>query len=410
MSTAQNHRQKKLLVVTDTPEDVEVLRSQLGEGGYELDQTWGSEAALRAIEQDRPDLVLLDLTNQESDGVELCGKLRSRPETEATPVIVIAEQSGVQQGRQVLDIGADGLICRPFEAVELLTRVQTLLRMKDLHDKIAEQNRRSMEANERLDHLNQELTARNRELEQGLAMAHRLQEALMPQHYPHVKNVGFSHKYTPAEIIGGDVFQIRGVDENRAAIFIADVSGHGVRAAIVTSIVKTVIDYIDVTNKTPSEVLKDFNSRFRSVLGPMTPQIYATGIFMLVNGQERKLSVACAGHPAPLHICKSRLSAEPLMDIDLTGPALGFLSDPEYPTVECQLGVGDIVLGLTDGVYEVLNERQEMFGLRRLQQFVADNARLVPRDLIQRIISETDEFMGTTRRPDDVCIVALEVY
>jgi sigma-B regulation protein RsbU (phosphoserine phosphatase) len=410
MSTSQNQRPKKVLVVTDTPEDVQVLRGQLGEAGYALDQAWGVEAALHAIESDPPDLVLLDMTNQESEGVELCRLLHSRPETEATPVIVIAEQSGVEQGRQVIDIGADGLICRPFEPVELLTRVQTLLRMKDLHDKIAEQNRRFMEANERLDQLNQELTVRNRELEQGLAMAHRLQEALMPQHYPHVKNVGFSHKYTPAEIIGGDVFQISGVDENRAAIFIADVSGHGVRAAIVTSIVKTVIDYINVADKTPSEVLKDFNSRFRSVLGPMTPQIYATGVFMIVDGQEHKLSVACAGHPAPLHISKSQASAEPVMDIERTGPALGFLSDPEYPTVECDLEVGDIVLGFTDGIYEVLNEQDEMFGLQRLQRLVASHTRLVPRDLIQRLISETNEFMGTTRRPDDVCIVALEVY
>ncbi|NLW50088.1 MAG: SpoIIE family protein phosphatase [Candidatus Brocadiaceae bacterium] len=396
--------------MTDTPEDVEILRRQLGEAGCDLEQTWGVQAALRAIEQNPPDLVLLDMTNQESDGVELCGTLRSRPETVATPVIVISERTGVEQGQQVLDIGADGLICRPFEPVELLTRVRTLLRMKDLHDRIAEQNRQFMEANERLDLLNQELTIRNRELEQGLAMAHRLQEALMPQHYPHVKNVGFSHKYTPAEAIGGDVFQIIGVDENRAAIFIADVSGHGVRAAIVTSIVKTVIDYINVADKSPSDVLKDFNSRFRSVLGPMTPQIYATAAFMIVDGHRRRLSLACAGHPAPLHVSKRKATAEPLMDIDHTGPALGFLSDPEYPTVECELEAGDIVLGFTDGIFEVLSKDDEMFGLQRLQRLVASHTRLVPRDLIQRLISETNEFMGTTRRPDDVCLVAVELY
>ena len=170
MSTPESQRPKKVLVVTDTPEDVQVLRNQLGEAGYALDQTWGVEATLRAIKSDPPDLVLLDMTNQESDGVELCKMLHAHAETEATPIIVIAQQSGVEQGRKVLDIGADGLICRPFEPVELLTRVQTLLRMKELHDKIAEQNRQFMETNERLDLTNQELTARNRELEQGLAM------------------------------------------------------------------------------------------------------------------------------------------------------------------------------------------------------------------------------------------------
>ena len=410
MSKSGQNRRRKVLVVTDTPEDMHALQDQLGGHGYELEQTWGAEATVRKIEQDTPDIILLDMTNQESDGVELCRMLRGELKTEAIPVIVIAEQSGIEEGRQVLDIGADGLICRPFEPIELLTRVRSLLRMRDLHDKIIEQNRELMDANALMDGVNKELMTRNRELEQGMAMAYRLQEALMPQHYPRVKNIGFSHKYTPAEVIGGDVFQISGLDENRAAIFIADVSGHGIRAAIVTSIVKTVIDYIDLPSKTPTEVLKDFNSRFRSVLGPMTPQIYVTGIYMVVDGESRTLSVACAGHPPPLHISKNQMTAEPVMTIDEGGPAIGFLADPDYPTVERQLAVGDIILGFTDGVYEVLDEQQEMYGLDRLKQLVADNARLVPRDLIQRIIVETEKFIGTTKRPDDVCIVSVEVY
>jgi len=68
------------------------------------------------------------------------------------------------------------------------------------------------------------------------------------------------------------------------------------------------------------------------------------------------------------------------------------------------------VLGFTDGIFEVLSKDDEMFGLQRLQRLVASHTRLVPRDLIQRLISETNEFMGTTRRPDDVCLVAVELY
>ena len=213
----------------------------------------------------------------------------------------------------------------------------------------------------------------------------------------------------PAEAIGGDVFQITGLDQNRAAVFIADVSGHGVRAALVSSIVKTVIDYIDLTNKTPTEVLKDFNSRFRSVLGPMTPQIYATGVIMIVDGSTRTLSAAIAGHPAPLLVSKSHMTAEPIMSVDDFGPALGFLSDPDYPTRERKLSAGDIILAFTDGIYEIMNAADEMYGLDRLQQFVADNAQLVPRDLIQRVIRETEAYLGTSKRPDDVCMVSVEV-
>jgi sigma-B regulation protein RsbU (phosphoserine phosphatase) len=409
ISEKRRNRSGSVLVVTDTPEDVAILQRQLGRAGYEVNQTWGVERALQMIGQSQPDLVLLDATNPTADCDQVCRSLRSRPETEAIPVIVIAEGSSVEQQQMVYEIGADGLICRPFQPAELLTRVRNLVRMKALNDRVRDQNRQLLQANIRLDQLNQEILSRNRELEQGMAMAHRLQEALMPQQYPRVNNVAFAHKYTPAEAIGGDFFHIFGLDEDRAAIFIADVSGHGVRAAIITSIVKTVIDYIDVSSKTPSDVLKDFNSRFRSVLGPLTPQIYATGVFMMVNGKDRTLQVACAGHPSPLYIDKTRMTTESLVELDDCGPAIGFLSDPEYPMVERRLGLGDIVFGFTDGIYEVLNEEHEMLGLSRLEELVAGNARLIPRDLIQKIITETDEFMGSEQRPDDVCIVTVEM-
>ena len=400
---------KSILVVTDTPEDLHALQEQLGDEGYRLAQTWDTEKALEQVEEDAPDLVLLDITSPEIHGLEFCEKLRSRAGTEAIPVIVIAGQRSAEQEEAVLDIGADGFIYRPFERVELLTRVRTLIRMKELHDKVAEQNRQQLRVNAEMDRVNQELMAHNRGLEEGMEMAHRLQEALLPQKYPRIKNVSFSHKYLPAEAIGGDVFQIIAMDDGRAAIFIADVSGHGVRAALITSIVHTVIDFIDFSDKTPGQVLSDFNSRFRGVLGDLAPQIYATGLVMMVDGENRSLAIAGAGHPFPLLVSKRTGTAEPLLTLDEIGPALGFLNSPEYPTCESKLSVGDIVFSFTDGIYDVANEQEEIYGLSRLQKLVAANSHLVPRDLIQRIITETEEFMGTGIRPDDVCIVTFEM-
>jgi sigma-B regulation protein RsbU (phosphoserine phosphatase) len=409
MAAAQNTKSRRILVVTSTPEDVQALREQLGEPGYEWEQAASANSALKKIAQQLPDLVLLEVSKAD-DSIRFCKGLRAKPETEALPIIAIAVDCGAEQEAGILDAGADGFICRPFQGAELLSRVRTLLRLKDLHDRVAEQNRELLDMNARLDQLNQELMGRNRELEDGMAMAHRLQEALLPQHYPHTKNIGFSHAYSPADAIGGDFFQIIGMQDGRAAIFIADVSGHGVRAAIVMSIVKTVIDYIDMNDKTPTQVLSDFNSRFRGVLGPLSPQIYATGVLMMVDGERRLVTAACAGHPTPIHIVKKRRTAEPLMELDSVGPAMGFLVDPDYPTVEKELAVGDIVLGFTDGVYEVLNPAGDMFGLARLEQLVAANTRLIPRDLIQRIVTETEQFRGAPKRPDDICLVAFEVY
>jgi len=399
---------RTILVVTDTPEDVGVLDEQLAGTGCKLVQSWDTAQALKKVQESPPDLVLLDIATPGRRRLDFCRQLRANPETEALPVIVIGQPGGGHE-EEIVAAGADGFIVRPFQRVELLSRVRTLLRMKELHDKVAEQNRQLLEVNARLDRLNQELVRRNRELEQGMVMARRLQEALLPQQYPAVKGIGFSHAYIPADTIGGDVFQFVGLSETRAAVFIADVSGHGVRAALITSIVKTVVDYIDFSDKTPTQVLQDFNSRFRGVLGPLTPQLYATAVLMVFDGEQRKLWAANAGHPRPLLVSKRHMSAAPVMSSDDCGPALGFLSSPDYPTAERDLEAGDIVLGFTDGVYEVLDEKGRMYGLRRLRKLVGENAHLVPRDLIQRIMTETEEFMGTSKRPDDVCIVATEL-
>ena len=408
-ATRNKSRRQQILLVSQWADDLGELQDKLGGEDFELTRAETIEQAIGRIEADRPDLVLLDSTGPSADGGAFCQRLRHNAETETIPIVIIVHDEA-HVTESILSSGADGFIGRPFRRAMLRARVRSLLRMKGWHEQVAQQNRELLEVNARLDRANQELMARNRELEQSMEMAHRLQDAMLPQKYPRIANVSFSHMYSPAEAVGGDIFHITGIGENRAAMFIADVSGHCIRAALVTSIVKTVIDYIDLKDKTPTDVLHDFNSRFRSVLGPLTPQIYATGVLMIVDGAKRSIALADAGHPTPLLVSKERMTAEPIMGIDQSGCALGFLADPVYPTFERQLEVGDIVLSFTDGIYEVVNEKGEMFGLERLQQLVADNAHLIPRDLIQKLVSETEDFMNAPRRPDDVCIVAVEIH
>jgi len=396
-------------MVSSATEDVEIVREQLGDAGYQLLHGPDMREALQMIEATPPDLVLLDIEAPGMGAVQFCEALRAAPKTEAIPILIIGRPEKLDP-EALLQIGPDGYVRRPFRQAELLSRIRTLLRLKELNIKLGDRNSQVLEANARLDQLNQELITRNRELEQGLEMAHRLQEALLPQHYPVVENMSFSHKYSPAEAVGGDLFQITGLADGNAVLFVTDVSGHGVGAALVASIVKAVIEHIDFQGKTPTDILKDFNSRFRSILGPMTPQVYATGVVIILDGPARSLRIANAGHPCPLVVSKERMNAEPVMPPDESGPALGFVRDPDYQTFQKQLSVGDILLAFTDGAYEVINPNGDMYGLARMKRLIADNTHLVPRDLIERIIRETDEFMGASRRPDDVCLIAVEVH
>jgi len=385
------------------------LQEALGEAGYRVSEIDSVEEALTAGAEKRGDLMIVNMTPARLDQQELWDRCQADSAQICTPMVLLG---GPQTGEKTLgspDTALVHFVAKPFKIIDLLHHVRSLLHMKELHESLLERNRDLEKANRRLEELNKELLTRNRDLEQGMEMAHRLQQAMLPQHYPDVQNVGFCHAYTPADIIGGDLFQITPIGEDLAAVFISDVSGHGLRAALVTSAVKTLYEHVDFRNKTPGLVLAEMNNRIRDVLGEMAPQIYATAVLMFVDGKNRTIRVADAGHPCPLLISKGEMSVKPIMCEDNAGPALGFIKEPEYGTEEHKLSDGDIVLGFTDGVYEVRNAEGEYYGMERMRSLIEQNTRLIPRDLIQKILLETDDYLGTEERFDDVCLVAVEI-
>ena len=409
-STPPEPAPKRVLVIDRKPDDLDRLYRYLVREGYEITEGKTGQEVKKLVAAGKVDLLVIDASDPEVDGSGICESLHSKPGTATIPIIAITDPKGTEDGMTALNVGADDFIPRPLEMASLLVRAKMLVRSKELRDGVLLRNKQLKQVNAELGRVNRELAHRNTELERGLEMAHRLQEALLPQEYPRVQNISFSHLYTPADVVGGDLFQITGMAGNRAAMLVSDVSGHGIRAALITSIIKTVSQHVYLEDKTPAEVLCDMNSRFRSVLGSLSPDIFATACMVIVDGPARSISLASAGHPCPLLIRKDDMSCRATMESEEIGPALGFFRAPEYPTVECQLKAGDIVLGYTDGAYEVMDEEGEMYGLPRLEELVAHNARLIPRDLIQKIITETDTFRGSRPRRDDTCIVTLEVH
>jgi sigma-B regulation protein RsbU (phosphoserine phosphatase) len=404
MDITENQKtHNRVLVVDRDEDDLECIHTNLEEEGYEVIEADDCSEASHKIETDNVDLMLLDVSGNQAEWFEFCHYVHERRETASVPIIAVTDPNGGHNGESALRIGADDFVTRPLKKTALLVRTRMLMRLKKLHDDLISRN-------EELERVNQELASRNRELEQGMEMAHRLQQTLLPQHYPKVENVSFYHIYTPADAIGGDLFQIGSVGSNRAVLFLCDVSGHGIRAALVTSILKAVFEHVNPEDKTPAQILADINSRFRSIMGGLSPHMYATAFLAVIDGVECSISLSSAGHISPFLISKYDMSCEPVIDKDAIGPALGFFGNPEYHVVERHLSPGDIVLGFTDGVYEVMNNDDEMFGLERLKQLLEKTARMIPRDIIERVIRETDKFRGSRKRPDDVCMVAAEMH
>jgi class 3 adenylate cyclase len=131
----------KLLVVDDTPRNVKLLADLLAVKGYTVTTAASGPEALARIEAEPPDLVLLDVVMPEMSGYEVCRKIREKPATATLPVVMVTALDPAQERVKGIEAGADDFLTKPINQAELLARVRSLLRIKELHDRLAEWNR-----------------------------------------------------------------------------------------------------------------------------------------------------------------------------------------------------------------------------------------------------------------------------
>ena len=147
MTTIKKH---KILIVEDNQENMDLLVYFLRPQGYEIVGVNDGLSAVHKVEEDPPDIILLDIMLPKMDGYEVCGKLKNDPETKFIPIIMLTALKELKDKVRALEVGADDFISKPFENVELLARVKSLLRLKDYHDELQSKNLELEEKNESL--------------------------------------------------------------------------------------------------------------------------------------------------------------------------------------------------------------------------------------------------------------------
>ena len=136
--TSEN--KQKILIVEDNQENMDLLIYFLRPQGYELLTVKDGLSALEAVEKEHPDIILLDIMLPKLDGYEVCERLKSRHDTKFIPIIMLTALKELQDKVKALEVGADDFLSKPFENVELLARVRSLLRLKQYHDELQSKN------------------------------------------------------------------------------------------------------------------------------------------------------------------------------------------------------------------------------------------------------------------------------
>jgi phosphoserine phosphatase RsbU/P len=273
-------------------------------------------------------------------------------------------------------------------------------------------------AEEQLAKYAQELREKNAQLEEDLETARELQSALMPQQYPRFPSsaspetsaLRFQHFFRSCSGVAGDFFHIFQISDSVAGVFISDVMGHGVRAALVAAIIRTLVEDARPHATEPAKFLGELNRGISLILKSTHLPIFASACYLLADVDRGELFYANAGHPTPLCVHRARQSAEPLPPTaSKRDPVLGIFSDVEYHSSSCEICAGDTLLLFTDGLFEVQGPDAEYYDQSRLLSSVRHRVRLAADELCKQLVDDVQQFAATKQFVDDVCLIAMEI-
>jgi sigma-B regulation protein RsbU (phosphoserine phosphatase) len=263
----------------------------------------------------------------------------------------------------------------------------------------------------------EELRAKNLIMEENLRMAREIQLTMLPQQYPAFPgNVPpeqsafqFVHRYQAAEAVSGDFFSVSALSDTEAAVFICDVTGHGIRAALVTAMIRALAEELKPLAREPGNFLRKLNSDLCSILKSTGSPMLTTAFYLVADWQTGKMRFANAGHPKPLLMHRSTGQIELLAHVSSRGePALGLFDNPSYQTSEVIIAPGDFVMLFTDGLYEVQGLNEELYSQERL---MLDAQNLLPKpagQMFDELLEAIRAFSVDHEFEDDVCLVGME--
>lgn len=305
-----------------------------------------------------------------------------------------------------------------LESSTLLEQVRAIAtkdEIEELAQEFAFMGQRILSYQEKLE---SEIALKTDAINRDLEFAREFQVKLMPHDYPHLKasqksdmlGLHFNHIYKPASSVGGDFFDVLKLSESTVGIFIADVMGHGVRSALVTAILTTLMQHIKDDAADPAKFLQLLNTNFYQIIHSSGELIFASAFYLVLDLENKTARYASAGHPSPLLVNRSAGKVEPLTPHLTTNPALGLFAQSEYQTFRRTLHQQDLFLMFTDGVFECTNSDDEEFSQDRLQQLVEANQASDLHSLMARIVTTINEYTEPRGLDDDVCLVGVELF
>ncbi|MEO6872056.1 MAG: SpoIIE family protein phosphatase [Chthoniobacterales bacterium] len=375
-----------ILVIDDDRVTRRMLMRALGEAGYACREAASGMEALARLHEKAPELLLLDLDMPEVDGAEVLKRLRADadPAVAQLPAIMLTGHGGEESEVLCLEAGANDFVTKPINLPVLQARIDTQLRLQSLRQQLQQQNG--------------ELEAWRTNLELDLAAARLTQQSLIPQRPPTLPDWEVAAVYRPVIQVGGDIYGWLRMNDGRVLFWIADATGHGAAAALLTTLAKLLFQHGSVEHPQPSKIMEAVNNDFRSIFGARS---FMTAMCVALDPTSGCASVVGAGHP-PLLV--TRGAGEPEL-VFSSAPPLGLLERSEFSATSIVLEPGDGFLLYTDGLYGSSKNEAERWTPERLRVAISGergSAQESLTRLLARVAPNEDAPL-----PDDLAAVAV---
>jgi sigma-B regulation protein RsbU (phosphoserine phosphatase) len=378
---------ERILVTDDDPMSRRLLVRTLLQAGYACTESGDGIDALKSLRADAPSLLLLDYDMPGMNGADVLRKLRGDkdPAIAQLPAIMLTGHGGEESEVRCLEAGADDFVTKPINYAVLRARIETQLRLRSMRRQLQQQN--------------DELEAWRRNLERDLAAARLTQQSLIPQKAPVLPGWEIAAAYRPVIQVGGDIYGWLRMPDGRTLFWIADATGHGASAALLTTLAKLLFHHGSVEHNDPAQIMRAVNSDFRSIFGARS---FMTAMCVALDPASGRAWVVGAGHP-PLLI---RRASEEIEEIASSAPPLGLLERSEFSATEVSLETGDAFFLYTDGLYGArhdVNLRDSANRLARLLRPSAPTAQA----LLTRVVEQAMAGDGAPP-PDDIAAVLVQ--
>jgi len=376
----------KILVVEDDRTTQLVLRQMLEKQGYEVATANDGVEGMELAHNFRPALIICDWIMPRLDGLEVCRQIKADAELSTIYFILLTARGAVEDRVQGLDSGADEFLAKPIDLSELRARVRAGLRLNRVYQALQDQKKM---------------------LESELTEAAEYVRSLLPS--PLTGSVQINSRFIPSRQLGGDCFDYYWLDPDYLAIYLLDVSGHGLGAALPSISVLNLLrsQSMDGVNfYQPNHVLKALNETFQ-----MDDQNdkYFTIWYGVYNQARRQLIYSSAGHPPALLISKTSPSqTAEVQQLKTVSLPIGMMPDTKFVNQRCDINISSTLYVFSDGVYEILKPDGEIWGLEGLMDLVRNHQDRITLQGLTYILNYIKTVTPNDAFEDDVSLLQID--